>query len=55
MNQMPEKLIEASIEEGLDYSFMWLNENEVDLTEPRDQQQAVEDNRQERSKSPVNR
>ena len=43
LNQMPAKLIEASIEEGLDYSLMWLNENEVDLTEPRDQQQAVEE------------
>lgn len=37
------EIIEASIEEGFDYSLMWLNENEVDLTEPRDQQQAVEE------------
>ena len=43
LNQMPEKLIEASIEEGLEYYLMWLNENEVDLTEPRDQKQAVEE------------
>ena len=43
LNQMPVEIIEASIEEGFDYSLMWLNENDVDLTEPRDQQQAVEE------------
>ncbi len=42
LNQMPAELIEASIEEGFDFSLMWLNGNEVDLTEPRDLQQAVE-------------
>ena len=43
LNQMPEEIIEASIEEGFDYSLMWLNEYEIELTEPRDQQQAVEE------------
>ncbi len=42
LNQMPAELIEASIKEGFDFSLMWLNGNEVDLTEPRDLQQAVE-------------
>jgi hypothetical protein len=40
---MPVEFIEASIEDGLDYHLMWLNEHEVDLTERRDQQQAVEE------------
>ena len=42
LNQMPEELIEASIEEELDHSLMWLNESQVDLTDPRDHQQDVE-------------
>ena len=43
LNQMSAELIETSIEGGFDYSLMWLNENEVVLTEPRDQQQAVDE------------
>jgi hypothetical protein len=43
LDQMPVELIETSIEEGFDYYLMWLNENEVDLTEPRDKQQAVDE------------
>jgi len=43
LNQMPKEFIELSIEEGFDYYLMWLNEDKVDLTEPRDQQQAVEE------------
>ena len=42
LNQMSAELIETSIEGGFDYSLMWLNENEVVLTEPRYQQQDVE-------------
>jgi hypothetical protein len=43
LNHIPAELLETSIEEGFDYYLMWLNENEVDLTEPRDQQQAVDE------------
>ena len=43
LSQMPAGLIETSMEEGFEYYLMWLNENEVDLTEPRDQQQAVDE------------
>ena len=43
LDQMSAEYIETSMEEGFDYYLMWLNENEVDLAEPRDQQQAVDE------------
>jgi hypothetical protein len=43
LDQMPAGLVETSMEEGFDYCLMWLNENEVDLAESRDQQQAVDE------------
>ena len=43
LDQMPAEFIETCMDEGFDYYLMWLSENEVDLTEPRDQQQAVDE------------
>jgi hypothetical protein len=43
LDKMPAGLNETSMEEGFDYYLMWLNENEVDRTEPRDQQQVVDE------------
>ena len=42
LGQMPVEYIETLMEEGFEYYIMWLNEDEVELVEPRDQPSAVD-------------
>lgn len=47
LKQLPGEFIKSSIEEGYDYSIMFLGEDDIELTKPRDKESDVEEQMKE--------